>query len=1028
MINRVYAERTLKKISLLPELYAPYMFRTVCMAEHVQFMETQEHLRRPPEYSCLSPIEEGTVWGKEYSGMWLRTSYTVPEELSGKILCAIPDCEAVEVLCFKNKVPSGIINSKNQFIGGQHSAMFLTTDAKAGETFDIAFECYAGHTCLGCAPYDQYTADEEEQRDYSHTYRGIRIVMMDTQIRDFIFDLITVQQMAMLPEENFVSKRAFECIMDAYPYMIQDVRSASEEELLESVRKVSQLLAPAMVKNGGERSRGKIGVMGHSHMDTAWLWPVSETVRKCARTYSQVMTLMDLYPEYTFVQSSALHLYWMKEYYPDIFEQIKKRVAEGRYEPNGGVWVECDCNVTGAEAMVRQFLYGQRFTKENFGYLSDAFWLPDTFGYNAAIPQIMQGFNVKYFYTQKLSWNDLNQFPADTFVWRGLDGSEVITHLNRMQVLPDVEKLTDCMNSLIGKHTADSILATYGFGDGGGGPTYAMLEMLRRNKDLEGLPVIRHTTASEFMKELEKDRDRLPLYDGELYLEKHRGTLTQMHHVKKNNRLAEKALHDMELFNVLAGEKISEKRDDFYRTLLKNQFHDILPGTCIPKVYEIALPEMADMIRGAKEETAKYAERLTVPAKEKISVYNQLSFARSDIVVLDGEYTFADHNAQSYTDFNGRRKTALSVNIPAMSALILAKGRGASSESPFRAHGRSLTTPFYQVLFDENGYIASLTDLQQEREICRVGGTPLGMLWMGEDMPHAYDNWEIDDDIFRKMKQITALQSSETVADGCVEYRIRNVYALSRKSLLTMDVVFYAHSRRIDYEVKVDWAERHQLLKAGFDVNIRASSMKNEIQFGYMERPVTRNNTWEEARFEVCNHKWSDLSETRYGVALLNDCKYGISCEGSDMRLTLHKGGCRPDPFTDIGVHEMTYSLLPHAGYFSAETVVYPAYELNYPPVIAEGEMKAPELFEIKAPGVICEALKSAEDVENAYVLRLYECEKNTAKCVLRFKDVKSVWITDMMEEKKERLSTDENGNAVLWFRPFEIKTILVEK
>jgi len=1028
MNNNSYINRTLGKFNSVLNLYAARIFKTVAKAEEVYALETEEHLRLPPARDEMTAISEGTKWGHEYSNIWLSYTYTVPAELEGKIIGCIPDAEFVEVLCFKNGKPSGIINSKNQFIGGEHSAMFITTEAVAGETFEIDLECYAGHNCFGTQPYEGYWADESKTGNYTHTYHGIRIVVMDTVMRDFVFDVATALQLARLPGENFAGMKAYECLMNAFPYLIQDVRSASDEEISESAKKVCELLAPALEKGTGDRSRGKVGVIGHSHMDTAWLWPVSETVRKCARTYAQALTLMDMYPEYTFIQSSALHLDWMREYYPAIFEQIKEKVAEGRYEPNGGVWVECDCNITGGEAMVRQFLYGQRFTKKYLGYLSDSFWLPDTFGYNAAIPQIMQGFGVKYFYTTKMGWADLNHFPAETFRWRGIDGSEVITHLNRTHFIPDVNNMISSVRDLTDKHSCDMRLAAYGFGDGGGGPTYAMLEFLKRAKDLDGLPKVENTTISKFMQEVEDRADKLPLYDGELYLELHRGTLTQMHNVKKNNRLAEEALHDLELFNVLSGKAIAEKRDEYYKILLKNQFHDILPGTSIPKVYEICVPEMNGLIADVKADTMAYAAEMTSADEKKLSVYNQLSFDRSDVIVLDGAHTFDNRVSQTYTDLEGIVKTAVKSVIPAMSSIVLTAGEAAEQKSLFTADGKALLTPFYKVAFDENGYIASLIDRQADREIRREGGEPLGTLWIGEDMPNAWDNWDIDDDIFKKMNPVTDLISTEVVSNGAVEYRVRSSYKLGRKSTITIDTVFYAGSRRIDFEVKVDWAERHQLLKAGFDVAIRSATIKNEIQFGHIDRPTTRNNTWEEAKFEICNHKWSDLSETRYGVALLNDSKYGLSCEGSDIRLTLHKGGCRPDPFTDMGTHTMTYSLLPHTGAFCAESVVYPAYELNYKPIVVEGELKAPKLFSISAPGVICEAVKNAEDIENAYVLRLYEAERNTANCTLTLNGAKRAWITDMMEEKKEELVLDEKGNTALKFKPFEIKTVLVER
>ena len=1028
MNNARYIERTHKKFESVLELYAAHIFKTVDAPAEVYALHTPEHLRKPPVTEEMAPIAPGTKWGEEWGNMWLRTSYTVPAELEGQQLCVIPDVNAVEILCFKNGKPAGIINSKNQFIGGTHSAMFVEASAKAGTTIDLAFECYAGHDCLECMPYENYDRDETAPQNFTHLYEGVRIVVLDKVIRDFVFDTATALQLAQLPGENFAGMKAHQCLMAAFPYLIQDVRQATEEELRASAAKVSEILAPALAKGTGERSRGKVAVVGHSHMDTAWLWPVAETVRKCARTYSQALTLMDLYPEYTFIQSSVLHLDWMREYYPDIFEEIKQKVAEGRYEPNGGVWVECDCNITGGESMVRQFLYGQRYTMKHLGYKSDSFWLPDTFGYSAAIPQIMLGSGVKYFYTTKMDWNDLNTFPAHTFIWRGLDGSEVLTHLNRTHFIPNVQQLTHMVGELVDKRSCDMRLAAYGFGDGGGGPTYGMLEFLKRTKDLNGMPEIESSTISKFMQEVEAEhQENLPVYDGELYLELHRGTLTQMHQVKKNNRDAEIALHNLELFNVLSGKAINENLDTLYKTLLKNQFHDILPGTSIPRVYEIAIPEMLELIAKARTETQGYAGEMAAAAENTVSLYNPLSFDRNDVVTLDGEYGVEGVEAQVYTDFDGNIKTAFKANIPAMESAVLKLTPSAATKSAFKVEGNVLTTPYYQVTFDGNGYISELIDLEADRLVNREGGVPLGTLWSGEDMPFVWDNWDIDDDIFSKLRPINDMISREVVTDGSVEYRVRAQYKVGKKSTTTIDTVFYSQNRRIDYEVKVDWNERHTLLKAGFDVNVRSSFIKNEIQFGHLDRPTTRNSSLEAAKFEICNHKWSDLSETHYGVAILNNCKYGLSAEGSDLRLTLHKGGCRPDPFTDNGVHTMTYSLLPHMGAFDAETVIHPAYELNYQPVVVAGELNAPKLFSVSNPGVICETVKSAEDVEGAYVLRLYESERNAANCTLTLNGAKAVWVTNMLEEKQEQLPIVD-GKIKLKFRPFEIKTILVER
>ena len=1028
MIQNAYVQRTFRKIEKSLERYSPYLFIPVGEAEKAYALTTEEHLRLPPEIGDMKLIEKQTKWGGEYSNLWLRTQFTVPECADGKILCAIPDADAVEILCFKNGKPAGIINSKNRFLGGDHSFMFVSPCAKAGETVDLAFECYAGHTCFGTQPGENYRMDEHAVGEFSHVYAGIRFLVIDTVIRDFVFDVACALQIAKMPEDNFAAMNAYECLMNAFPYFIQDADCADAEEMHASAEKVRECLKPVLEKRPSEMTRGKVRVIGHSHMDTAWLWPISETVRKCARTYSQALTLMDMYPEYTFIQSSALHLDWMRRYYPDIFEGIRARVKEGRYEPNGGVWVECDCNITGGEAMVRQFLYGQRFTQKYLDYRSDSFWLPDTFGYNAAIPQIMQGCGVKYFYTTKIGWNDLTRFPTNTFVWRGLDGTEVISHLNATHLMPDPATLAGVVRDMPDRRTNNTRLAAYGFGDGGGGPTYGMLEYLKRARNIAGMPEIEPSTISAFMQEVEKRRDKLPVYDGELYLELHRGTLTKMHDVKRNNRLAEIALYNMELLNVMSGKPAHEKHDEYYQVLLKNQFHDILPGTCIPKVYEIEVPEMNKLISDVRAAALGFAEGMSEKKENVVSLFNSLAFDRADIAVIDGETGVEGKTCQTYIDVNGAKKTAVSVNLPALAAETVCLTAPKASESAFRACGNKLSTPYYEVEFDGNGYIASLKDKAAGREIRKNGGEALGVLWFGEEMPDAWDNWDIDNDVFQKLKPVTNLLSREVVSDGGVEYRVRAKYALTKRSTVIVDTVFYAENRRVDFEVQADWQERHGLLKAGFNVNIRSAFVKNEIQFGNIDRPTTRNNPVETAKFEVCNHRWSDISETRYGVAILNDCKYGISAEDSDLRLTLLKGGVRPDPVSDLGVHSMTYSLLPHEGAFGAENVVRPAYALNNAVQVVPGAMKAPELFEIGESNIICEAVKNAEDVKGAYVLRLYECERSQTRTSLVLKGAKRAFETNMLEEKQKELALAPDGSVSLVFRPFEIKTILVER
>ncbi len=1029
MLYEKYAERKLRKIQKSLELYSRYLFVRIFEIDSVLALETHDQLRIPPESDSMNRICKGTQWGTEYSNLWLRFKLSVPDEAEGTIICAIPDTGAIETLCFKNGIPSGIINSKNKFIGGNHSFMFVTPNAKTGEEYDIAFECYAGHTKLGTRPLEKYDVDETviNQNDFRHLYNGIRVCKMDTLIRDCIFDMSVALQLAQLPEDNYMSQRAYEYMEEAYKYFIQDPMTVSDEYLRESAKIISTTLEPLLRKTKGDASRGYVALVGHSHMDTAWTWPVSETIRKCARTYSQVMTLMDMYPEYTFIQSSSLHIDWMKNYYPELYKEIRKRIIEGRYEPNGAVWVECDCNVPSGEAMARQFIYGQRFTRSEFGYTSDCFWLPDTFGYNAAIPQILKHSGVKYFFTTKLSWNDLNVFPMGSFYWKGIDGTKVLCHLGSINSMPDPKTITQVYTHVTNRRIEKMRLAAYGYGDGGGGPTYGMLEYLRRVIDLEGMPVLEHSSVSRFMRKLESESQSLPIFDGELYFEMHRGTLTKMHEVKRLNRYAEMALHDLELVLCAAGIFKCDELEKYWKTLLINQFHDILPGTSIPKVYEKTIPEMRNLLDSVRSKTLDYLNTVAHNELNTLCVYNTLSFDRADIVTVDGSIKLKNTAVQEYVDINGKTKTAFFAKLPAMSSKTFSTESSLIADCPFEVKGRLIDTPFYKILFDENGYIEEMYDKTAQRRVDRKDGVALGTLYCGEAVPDVGDNWDIDDDGFDKLKPVNDLIGTEIVSIGPVEIRMRSRYRVGQKSLCIMDTVLYAESRRIDYEVQLDWKERHQLLKAGFDLEIRTGIIKNEIQFGHVDRPTTRNNSFEAAKFEVSNHKWSDISETKYGVALLNDSKYGISALGSDVRLTLMAPGCRPDPVTDIGIHYMKYALLPHIGQFDANRVVQQAYSFNYSPIVMKNkDINLMALFKIDADNIICEAVKPAYDYENAYILRLYECERSRTKTTIHIYKGREAYITNFLEEKIEDLRDMTNGTIEMEFAPFEIKTILV--
>lgn len=1032
MVFERYSDRMVNKLQTVnKDIYSKMMYKKVAELSNPEGFQTLEHYRSIPEVE-FAPLKRGDRWGQEYGNIWIKGTFTVPAELEGKKLYVIPHTGAYETLFFINGLPRGIFNSKGDYMGIMHSAQLLTNSAVAGETFQLGFECYAGHHCPGCGPYDEYENEGPRAGDYIKTFESIDICVMDEVVHGFVFDLVIVAQMAKrLNQENGMRSAARNALEEVYANIIQYPKYATEEEITASLTKCREAMATVLKATGAENTRGKVAFIGHSHLDTAWLWPVAETVRKAARTYSNVIRMMETYPEYKFVQSSALHLDWMREYYPTIFNDIVKYVKEGRYEPNGGVWVECDCNITSGELMARQFLYGQLFTRKYLDYTSDAFWLPDTFGYNAAIPQIMQESEVKYFYTTKMGWNDMNRFPFTTFNWKGIDGSSVLTHLHSIDIIPDVDDIVGQVEGIANKKTYDGRLFPFGHGDGGGGPTPATIEKARRVENVPGLPKTYYSTISDFMKDIEKNAVDIPTYSGELYLELHRGTLTQMHDIKRFNRKTEFALRDMDYFNVLADKAKGENTDELYKVLLMNQFHDILPGTCNTGVTQLAVSQLKEVIEKADAQSKDYASGLT--EGDGVTFFNTTSFDRDDVQYIEDTTKVAEgYENQVVTDANGNKLLAIGgLDIPALSAKSVKLVDGTpTSKSVFNYEGNVLTTPFAKVTFDESGFMSSFIDLKTGRELRRPGAEPLGVFMVGEDVPNYWDNWDIDYDIYLKMKPQKELLEREVVSNGALEFRILSKYRIGKNSVLTQVAIFYANSPRVDFHTVIDWSEKHTLLKVSFDLDINSTVAKHEIQFGHIDRTTTRNNTIEAARFEVCNHKWTDLSESRFGVAVLNDCKYGVSVLDSNISLTLHRGGTRPDMTGDAGVHEMTYSLLPHEGPFNVNSVVKPSYLLNIPAVKVPGTLKSAyaPIIELSADNVVVEAIKPAELRSDAFVVRMYEAERNKTFCDIKVPaDVKKAYLTNILEDIKEELEIVD-GKVKVTFNPFQIRTLMLVK
>lgn len=1050
MINEAHIQIALKKLKTIENEYLGLIFEPLFELP-VSIFETTKHYHSVPDYSSnFVACNKGREWGAPFSYAWFKGEFAVPRELAGKKLFVRAKTNGHETLFFVDKKPKGIFNNDcNRASLGNHHMLLLSEDAVLNQKFELAFESYSGHKIVGTQPYETPESQNVYPCTSGRIFESIEIGQCNELIKDFVFDLRILNQLASsLPDNNFRKWEVAGALIKVLEVISAKPGIHDTQYIEETLKMAREIMMPVLAKKNTEGAPFA-GLIGHSHMDTAWLWTIDETVHKCARTYSNALSLMGQYPEYKFVQSSMYHTELMRLYYPDIFEGIREMSRQNRWELIGGAWIECDCNISSGEMLIRQFLKGQSYLKEHFGIQSEVFWLPDTFGYSAALPQILNKCGIKYFLTTKLTWNDTNTFPMDTFKWKGLDGSEVLVHFNDIHCWPDAETL---INKISGSGPKDfrtaknyiqhkivnaQRLISYGFGDGGGGPQYEMLETARRCKDLEGCPKSEHILVKDFMYKLEAESNDIPKYAGELYVEGHRGTLTQIHDIKKCNRQAEVSFRNAEIIDTIGfvsgGKSHKSELDEIMGTLLVNQFHDILPGTSIPEVNSRAIAELKDI----KDRSDSVASSVLGCSGESefISLFNSLSFARSGQLEIETQYEAVKSTSittQAYSDLDGIRKLAIKGITIAPFATVnveLCKNKNDSeseSKSSFAYSDNTLQTPFATIIFDSNGYICSFYDKTAKRFITG-GNNPLNTFLMGECVPLNWDNWDIDADIKYKLKPQNSLLTEEIISGGELQFRIRRVYKIGSDSSLTQDMIFYNDSPRIDFDTKLDWKDVHGLLKVSFDVDLTANQARSEVQYGYAERSTSRNNSYEQAMFEVCNHKWTDISENGYGTAILNDCKYGISVEETHMQLTLNKGGRHPDPNGDVGVHRFKYAFLPHNCAFGTDSVIKPAYLLNYPLIQSPGksEFSTSSFLEVESENIIVEAIKEAEK-DKAYVIRMYECEKTFTNTKLNLsRSPSKVFLTDLLENEIEQIICNDRCME-LTFKPFEIKTVKV--
>ena len=960
---------------------------------------------------------------------WFRTTYTIPEELDGKSVWIRVSSQIDEWDDGRNPQFIVFVNGEvYQGIDMNHRECLITRSGKAGETLTIDLQAYTG------IMHEEFALRTQ-------------IEEIDAEIEKLYYDLWVPLAAFSRMEADDKNRKDIEYVLNETINLL-DLRTPYSEGFYRSVREASAYIRKALYEDMAGYEDVIATCIGHTHIDVAWWWTVAQTREKVGRSFATVLKLMDEYPNYKFMSSQPQLYAFLKERYPELYEKAKQRIKEKRWEPEGGMWVEADCNLTSGESLVRQFMHGKRFFKEEFGVDNRILWLPDVFGYSGALPQIMKKCGIDYFMTTKLAWNQFNKVPYDTMMWRGIDGTEVLTHLiTTLGVSQPIKDYFTTYNGMLhpdaimggwmryqNKDINNDILVSYGYGDGGGGPTREMLETsIRMEKGIKGIPKVRQEFSRTYFEELEervKGDRRLPVWEGEFYFEYHRGTYTSMARNKRSNRKAELGLMDLELLSVLAQAQAAypaEELDRMWKKVLINQFHDILPGSAIHEVYEVTKEEYAAL---QKEIKALEEERLhaLVGDGEGITIFNTTGHDRSDIVEL-GEI-----HAEALKDAEGVlypvQKTAEGAvvyveHLPSKGYKTFAAVSGETEQkTPFVIVGdHTLETPFYTVHLDAEGRFDRIYDKENDREVLQDGKKG-NQFRMYEDKPMCFDNWDVDIYYTEKYWDVNDVISMEWTECGPVRTTLE-IERRESNSVIRQKIHFYADSRRIEFETYVDWKEHQTLLKVHFPVNVHTDEATFDVQFGNLTRKVHTNTSWDKARFESCGQKWIDLSEGHYGVSMLNDCKYGHSVKDSNMALTLIKSGIEPNPVADQEEHYFTYAIYPHAEKWQAAKTVEQAYDLNQPAIAVAGGKPGSLLSKasVDKSNVVLETIKCAESGEGT-IIRMYESENALTKTNLVVEgDYNKAFVCNLLEEEEAELEL-KDGVVCVQLKPYEVVTV----
>ncbi len=959
------------------------------------------------------PFALGGSWGRPWGTTWFRLFAVVPAAWVGRPV------EAVIDLGFRWADPGfqaeGLIWTAEGPLQGVHPRRTAVPlpEAKAGEAVELLVEAAANPSFPTFLPSPMGAlATAPDQPLYRLTQAELAV--LDHTVLGLVCDVeVLAGTMLALPQSDPRRQRLLRTLERAF-----DVLDLGE--VASTAQAARDVLAPALAVRARSSAHRTVGI-GHAHIDTAWLWPVRETVRKCARTFSSAVRLMDDYPDYRFACSQAVQYEWMRDRHPALFARIQEKAAAGQWLPVGGMWVEADMNLPSGESIVRQLVHGQRFFEQHFGRRCTEVWIPDVFGYPASLPQVFAAAGCGRFVTQKLSWNKENRFPHSTFWWEGIDGTRVLTHFPPVETynaMVDPAEQIGIERNFHDHGWSDWSLTPFGYGDGGGGPTREMVERARRMADLDGVPRLDLGTVDEFFAHVEGEAAGgapVPVWRGELYFEMHRGTLTSQVATKVGNRRCEALFFEAELWWAALGwpGTVAAELDGLWKSALVQQFHDILPGSSIAWVHADAEAEHVRIAARLEELVTEALGRL---APASLAVASARSRARREVVV-GADAPVGGGPSQPLAGGS----TAFVAEVPAF-GVTTAVALGTADAVTVTE--RSLANRHLSVEWDDDGALTSVRSLDHGRELLTAGRRV--ELELAPDHPTEYDAWDLESWTRRLARPITGPVAIEVIDRGPLLGAVR-VTRIDGPSTFVVTYRLAAESARLDIVVEVDWRHDEHLLSMAFPLAVHTDHATCDIQLGHVRRPTHASSSWDAAKFEVCAHRYVDLAEPSFGVAVLNDGRYGHAVQGDAVRVSLLRAAKYPDPTADHGSHVVTLSLLAHGP--GLHEVLAEAEALNRPVrVVSRGQSRGVGLAVVglDAAGVDVDAVKGADDGSGDLVVRVHEAAGDRTSVRLRFaRPAQAAWRCSLLEDAHEAV-TVEGGEVFVDLRPFELLTLRV--